>query len=356
MSMQEQLGSYRDVINEALQQFFATLPKTFDFELSEQSRDALQKIEEYSLRPGKRIRGALACFAYDYASGEKSGKKGIQAAVALELVQNYLLIVDDVMDRSTMRRGKPTVHELYLAEQTVLPKDTHLANMLAINAGLITQHLVNLALTQIDESPDRIQQAVWLLHKNITATGFGQIDDACQQVGLPFTEQDILRKYTLKSGYYTFVCPLQVGLVLGGKNDPSILQEVTDFGLAAGIGFQLQDDLLGVFAETENTGKPNTDDLEEGKYTLLIQHALTHTADSDKEFLMGVLGKQNISASELAKTQEILRKCGSEAYTREKAREYAEQAKQHIAESTFWDQKSKRLLTDIVDYTVDRKR
>lgn len=354
--MQEQLGNYREAINDALRHFFAELPEILDLELSKQSKDALQKIEEYSLRPGKRIRGALACFAYDYATGEEGGKKGIQAAVALELVQNYLLIVDDVMDRSTMRRGKPTVHELYLAEQTVSPKDTHLANMLAINVGLITQHLVNIVLAQIDESPERVQRAVWLLHKNITATGFGQIDDACQQAGLPFTEQDILRKYTLKSGYYTFVCPLQVGLVLGGKTDPNVLQEVTEFGLAAGIGFQLQDDLLGVFAEMENTGKPNTDDLEEGKYTLLIQYALAHTTDSDREFLIGILGRQNISEAELAKAQKILRKCGSEAYTREKAREYAEQAKQHVAKSTFWDQNSKRLLTDIVDYTVDRKR
>lgn len=354
--MQEQLGSYKEAINGALQQFFAALPSQLDIDIAGEGQNALQKIEEYSLRPGKRIRGALACFAYDYASGQEQGKSGLQAAVALELVQNYLLIVDDVMDRSAMRRGKPTIHELYLAEQNQEPKDAHLANMLAINAGLITQHLVNIVVAQIDEDPARIREAMLLLHKNIMATGFGQIEDASQHKGVAVSEEDIFRKYTLKSGYYTFVCPLQLGVVLAGKSDPDLLKEITDFGLAAGIAFQLKDDLLGVFASSDTTGKPNTDDIEEGKYTLLVQYAVAHAPEHEKNTLLEILGKQNISEQELAKVQEILESTGAKKYTETKISEYADKAKSLIAANTFWDESAKAVLTGIINYSIERER
>lgn len=353
--MQEQLEDYKQSINTALTQFFADVPELLDVELTPHSVDALHKIEEYSLRPGKRIRGALAAFAYDYATGQKHGKGGIQAAIALELVQNYLLIIDDIMDRSVLRRGKPTIHELYLAEQS-LPKDSHLANMLAMNVGLLTQHLVNIVLSRIDEDPVYIQKALFLLHKNIIATGFGQIEDATQFVGVAVTEENILQKYTLKSGYYTFVCPLQLGLVLGGKNDPAILREITNFGLAAGVAFQIKDDMLGIFAATEDTGKPNTDDIEEGKYTLLVQYALTHSNTDEQEFLKGVLGKQGVTKQDVLKVQQIFQETGAKQYTQEMITRYADRAKDLLKSSSFWNDPAKNTLNSIIDYSVYRQR
>ncbi len=352
----KQLEDYRQVINDALEQFFVDLPGLLELDVSKEATDVLNKIEEYSLRPGKRIRGALACFAYDYITGQKYGKTGLQAAIALELVQNYLLIVDDVMDRSALRRGKPTIHELYLAEQSGAEKDTHLANMLAINVGLIAQHLVNIALMQATEDPARLQEATLLLHRNITATGFGQIDDACQQVGKQFSEEDVLRKYTLKSSYYTFVSPLQIGLVLGGQNGPKVLQEVTDFGLPAGIAFQLQDDLLGVFGSSDATGKPNTDDIEEGKITLLVQYALTHASREEKQFLTRVLGKPNITEEDFARVRHIFEASGAKQYVQKKTDMYAQEAKSCVLQSRFWDEGAKDLLTGLVEYSTSRKK
>lgn len=355
-SMQKELEQYKQSINNALEQFFADVPNVLSLDLSEQSIDTLKKIEAYSLRPGKRIRGALACFAYDYVTGQKLGKTGIQAAVALELVQNYLLIVDDVMDRSVLRRGEPTIHELYLAEQKQVPKDTHLSNMLAVNAGLITQHLVNIALMQVDEAASRVQQATLLMHKNIVATGFGQIDDACQQVGKPFSEEDILRKYTLKSGYYTFVNPLQLGLVLGGHNDPKTLREITDFGLTAGLAFQLKDDLLGIFASSDTTGKPNTDDIEEGKYTLLIQYALQNATEDEQKVLKDILGKPGTTDAQVKTVQEILENSGAKQHVEGAIAAYADEAKAYVTASTFWNEAAREVLTGIVDYSVQRQR
>ena len=350
------LQAYRAVINEALEQFFTDLPEILHLDLSSQSLDALEKLREYSLRPGKRIRGSLASFAYDYATGEQYGEAGVQAAVALELVQNYLLIVDDVMDRSDVRRGLPTVHQLYLQEQTEAEKDLHLANMLAVNVGLIAQHLVNIVLARIDQDAPRIQQATLLMHRNIAATGFGQIDDACQQVGKVFSEEDIIRKYRMKSSYYTFVNPIQIGLVLGGVVDQKTLDEVEDFGLAAGIAFQLKDDLLGVFGESETTGKPNTDDVEEGKYTLLVQYAFDHGSDKDITYLKSVLGTPDVSNEDMTKVQAILESCGAKQYVEDTIRKYAKEAHVAMEQSKFWSVEAKAMLIGIVDYSINRKR
>ena len=347
------LQSYRDSINVALEKFFSDLPALLDLDLSQQSLDALEKIREYTLRPGKRIRGLLASFAYDYATKQQYGTAGIQAAVALELVQSYLLIVDDVMDRSDVRRGLPTVHQLYLAEQAEGEKDLHLANMLAVNTGLVAQHLVNIVLADIHEDPACVQQAVYTLHRNIAATGFGQIDDAFQQVGKPFTEADILRKYQMKSSYYTFVNPLQIGLLLGGVIDKNVLTEIEDFGLAAGIAFQLKDDLLGVFGESETTGKPNTDDIEEGKYTLLIQYAIEHAKTDEVTYLKKTLGTPEVSSE---RVQAILKTSGAKQYVEDTIMLYADKAHQAMTKNNFWDAAAKDMLIGIVEYSINRKR
>lgn len=347
---------YKEAIHAALEEFFTEIPQVLDFELSAASQDVLEKLSEYSLRPSKRIRGSLACFAYDYATKQQCGVAGVQAAVALELMQNYLLIVDDVMDRSDVRRGQPTVHQIYLSEQTGAEKDLHMANMLAINVGLIAQHLLNIVLARIPEESARVQQAFLYMHRSITATGFGQIDDAVQQVGLPFSEADIMHKYKMKSSYYTFVNPLQIGLILGGESRPQVLQEVEDFGLAAGIAFQLHDDLLGVFGKPGATGKPNTDDIEEGKYTLLVQYALDHATAADKKYLLSVLGKPGATPEVMARVQEIFETCGAQEYVVTQITDYVDKSHKIMQQSSFWDAAAKETMIDILYYAVGKRK
>lgn len=350
--MQTMLGGYGPAISKQLEQFFDTVPVLLHAELSDHSLAALQKLREYSLRPSKRIRGALAAFAYDYAAHTTQGLSGIQAGVALELAQNYLLIVDDVMDKSELRRGEPAMQQLYAAEYD----DEHLASMLAINVGLVAQHLLNLVMTAIDEDPARVVQALQLLHKNVCITGFGQIDDLSQHVGQVLDETDLIRKYSFKSSYYTFVNPLQVGLVLGGASDAKVLQEIEKFGVAAGVAFQLHDDVLGVYGNAAKMGKSTLDDTKEGKYTLLLHHALQHGDESDVQVLKQNVGNPAITDNELQLVQTVLEKNGSKTFVEDKALWYARQAKAVLASSTFWDEQTKAMLAALVDYSVAREK
>lgn len=350
----EQLDAYKDAVNVALVAFFDKAPEMLAFDLPTSGINSYEKVREYSLRPGKRIRGSLASFAYDYAASASFGNPGMQAAIALELAQSYLLIIDDVMDRSALRRGLPTVHMLYRQEYP--SESIHFADMQAINAGLIAQHLMNVALAGVEVSNAATAKAIGILHRNLAATGFGQIEDMHQDTNTISSAKEILRKYELKSGYYTFVCPLQVGLSLGGVTDEEVMQNVERFGLAAGVAFQLTDDLVGIFGNSAETGKSSADDIEEGKYTLLMQYAYMHATESDREFLKSTLGTQNVSEKTLCEVQRILVACGAKQHVEEQAETYANQALAMLQKNTYWDDEAKQALGYVVRYATRRKQ
>lgn len=345
--------NYKQEIDKALKQVFADLPKFIKLDLSSNSLAALEKLKEYSLRPGKRIRGSLATFAYDCATKSTYASAGLRAAVAIELIQSYLLVIDDVMDRSSLRRGLPTIHKLYLQEK----HPQHLADMMALNVGLVSQHLASGLLASIDEEPTRLIKAGEVFHRNILATTFGQMDDLFQHSRVDnISETDILRMYRLKSSYYTFINPLQIGLILGGSGDEKILQEIEKFGGEAGIAFQLYDDLLGVYGQSAATGKSNLDDIKEGKYTLLIWYAFSHSSPEDLRLLKEALGNSQVDLADLAHVQQILEKCGSKKFVESRALSHAKQAKKIISASDFWDNQAKDFLIKLVDYSTKRER
>jgi len=353
-SVFDQFKPYREQIQQAMQDCFTELPGTFDFDLSAQGKLALQHLQEYSLRPGKRIRGSLGALTYDAATASKLTGPGIQLGVALELVQNYLLIVDDVMDKSKLRRGQPTLHELYL-EQSTGYGGKHEADMLAINVGIEAQHLANLVIARLNLPPERLRQAFLLLHNNIAATGFGQIDDLFQQPGRSITGEEIMRKYELKSSYYTFINPMKLGFVLAGKADSTILQACHEFGKAAGVAFQLRDDVLGIFGETSQTGKPNLDDVREGKYTLLVHYVLEHATPDDQKALRVILGNAKASEADLRMVQGIMERSGARQHVETAIVACAEAAKRVLRDNAFGNDTYCIVLSGLVDYCVERQ-
>jgi geranylgeranyl diphosphate synthase type I len=350
----DSLRAYRPLIDAEMSRFMASAPQLFGVELSDHSREALEHLVEYSTRAGKRIRGSLAALTYDTAAGTFHAEQAIQLGVVLELMQNYLLIVDDVMDKSVLRRGQATVHELY-RELTADFGGEHEANMLAVNIGILAQHLANLLLSTIDVPKERLDQAFRVMHTNIAATGFGQLDDLYQQPGRDVSAEDIARKYRLKSSYYTFINPLQLGLVMAGVVDEDNMQACVDFGEPAGIAFQLHDDYLGIFGEHSKTGKPALDDIREGKYTLLMHYALEHAHPHDKARLKIILGKIDADEADLNHVQDILESSGAKAYSQAQAKAQVDKSKEALNNDEFGDEQFRETLAALVDFSVSRE-
>lgn len=351
LDFKKDLGRYQTKINSALEEYFNELPAKLDIDLSANSQGAIDKLREYSLRPSKRIRGYLAAVSYDCAKDTELSPSGIQLAIALELIQSYLLIVDDVMDKSDLRRGRPTVHQLYLKESG----DSHESNMLAVNVGLIAQHLANQIILNIKENSANINETLKFLHKNVMITGFGQIDDLYQKIGNSVSRSDIIRKYYQKSSYYTFINPLQCGQALAKRVNVTFLSETKAFGILAGMAFQLHDDYLDVFGESQSTGKASAGDIKEGKYTLLVQYALEHAGSDDKEALSQRLGDQDISQKQIVEVRTILERSGAKQFVVGETQSCAKLAKGYLSESVAISSDLKIRLSKLIDYSVSRQ-
>src|SRR5579864_2629603 len=123
-------------------------------------------------------------------------------------------------------------------------------------------------------------------------------------------ESELLRVLRLKSGRYTAERPIQLGALLAGA-PTELREELSRYGTAVGEAFQLQDDLLGLFGDPATVGKPVGDDLREGKFTLLIHHALVMGGPADRQLIAGALGDPNLTAAEVARVQAALERTGA---------------------------------------------
>ena len=350
----ELFETYKQAINQALSEYFEALPTTFELRnLPDIIRHELDLAAEYTLGPGKRIRGVLAAMAYDQLTGKQLSKTGLQLAVVMELIQSYILIVDDITDRSDFRRGKPTVHRRY--EQVYEGKiNEREAEQFAMYTSLVTGHLAQTLLARIDEQPTHIVRAIRAVNDNMIITAFGQFDDIMQEITRTADKDDIIRKYALKTSHYTYINPLHAGMALAGIVDEDAYRQVAKFGEAAGIAFQTHDDYLGIFG-TEETGKPTTDDIKEGKLTVLTEYALKQGSAEDIKTLKSYLGNADFNEKDLINARLIFDKTGATMEARHVAKRYADEAIEALAAISIWDDAFKALLAELVRYSIDRK-
>lgn len=130
------------------------------------------------------------------------------------------------------------------------------------------------------------------------------------------SESDVLQVLTWKTAYYSFINPLEFGFILAGKSlrDNEWLQ---NYAIHMGLYYQLNDDILGIYGQDEETGKSNLDDLREGKMTLLIARALDKANDEQKQQLLGILGQPDITEVDRKTAAGIIEDTGAYAYVTE---------------------------------------
>lgn len=322
----------------------------------ERDKQAFKLLREYSTRPSKRIRGSLVVLTH-LMFGGKDTKNLLDMAAAIELIQNYLLIIDDVADRSSIRRGAPTLHKIYLKElqKREIPEwqRRHLSNMLAVHVGLVASHLASKIMSDVTSNPALAVKASSIFHENLIITGLGQINDLYNPLDRP-GEKETLENLSRKSSYYTFISPMQLGAAMAGASEKS-LKQISDFGLPAGITFQLQDDILGLFGNPDDSGKSNIDDLREGKHTLLIQNVLASCTAKQREYILNTIGKENITEEQAEKVRNIVKSRGAYEYTHKLARKYADQAKRILLKQP-WAEREKGMLLEMINSLEDRNQ
>ena len=348
----EDLKNYAPYIDQHIEKVLRDFTEEVQLEVDDkQATWALSTIRDYALRPGKRLRGALAACLYDAKTGETYAEVGLSLAAVIELMHDYLLILDDVMDRSATRRGLPTVHEQYQKQFSHIGADGFESDMMAINVGLLVQHIASWSLSGMDVNTKIVQQ---IMHRNIGITGFGQMADVAGTVTRPATSEQIIKKYYKKSSIYTFVNPLLCALALAGDTDETAQRQVEAFGLPAGLAFQLRDDWLGIFGSPEESGKSNLDDIHEGKNTFLVQETLGRCTEAQKKTLLEITGNEQATEDDLKVVKDVMVQTGAVDVAQVLMEKAGREACEAARASSLWASDFADLLRQVVQYSMER--
>ena len=294
---------------------------------------------------GKCIRGTLIRMGY-MASGNNDDKY-LDLAMAYELFETSILIHDDIIDESSLRRNKTTIHEKYKEKYKKDDKTdnfNHKLNNISNSMALCIGDYGLFESIKIINNYNNKELLDEFIHI-AQNTSKGEMLD----IIIPFQEEffdvkelekEILNIYELKTACYSILGPYRLGLLLGNMT----IDEMNKPLIKIGIAFQIKDDILGIYGN--NIGKTTTD-IEEYKQTLLYSYA----KEQDKDNLKKNYGKKN--------KEEEIKKLFENTKSLEKAelrmKKLFKEAKEEL-EDIDLNNDSKELLLELLDYLENRKK
>ena len=270
------------------------------------------------LAGGKRLRPAFCYWGWRGAGGDPAhDDAALRAAASLEFLQACALIHDDVMDGSDTRRGLPAAHRRFAgvhrgAEWLGSPEDFGVGA--AILLGDLCLSWADEVLLTAEFPDDALRRAKTVYDEMRTELMAGQYLDLLEQARGGGSVERALRVVRYKSAKYTIERPLHVGAALAGAGR-DVFAAYTGYGLPLGEAFQLRDDILGVFGDPVETGKPAGDDLREGKRTVLIAIAVERSTPVQAEVIRRHLGDPGLDANGVDALREIIAATGALAHT-----------------------------------------
>jgi geranylgeranyl diphosphate synthase type I len=321
-----------------LQDRITTVNKALETALDVGDHEKLRTaIRHIPMAGGKRLRPVLAMLTADAIS--EKGENVVPYGVTLELIHNFTLLHDDVMDKDDLRRGVQTVHKMF-DEST------------AINAGdvLFARAFEILTTTEVDDAI--LRDLVCEVARAVRNIGEGQQLDKDFEVRADISEADYLRMIEYKTARLFQISTKGGAMIAGGSEEQ--IKAMSEYGRILGIGFQIWDDYLDLKADETLLGKPVGSDIKNGKRTLMVVHAMERMEGSDKEEFLKVLGNQDATQEEVFGAIALMDKVGSTSYAEKMALDFAQRSKELL--EVLPESEHKNILIMIADYMVSRKK
>jgi geranylgeranyl diphosphate synthase type I len=286
---------------------------------------------------GKRLRATLPWLVAKAVGDTHSGLLDVGAAI--EIIHNFTLVHDDIMDDDDVRRGRPAVHVEYDLPTAINAGDAMLA--IAFEAMAVAEGI----------EPELLPFLVKRIGRMVRKCSEGQQLDIEFEDREVVSEEEYIEMIHGKTAAMFLTCA-EVGSHLAGA-DEDIIQCMHDWGLALGLCFQLMDDLIDVLSDSDTLGKPSGSDVAQGKRTLMVIHALRQPASQAKDDLLAVLGKgDNVTAEQVARGHQALHDLGSIDYAKAKAEAYHRKA--HDCLDRISENPALRALRELTDYQLNR--
>lgn len=257
--------------------------------------------------------------------------------LSLELIHNFTLIHDDIMDKDEVRRGQETLH-LKEGEPT------------AINAGdgLFALSFKILTESKIDDNKTR--RLVDEISDAVIKLAEGQEEDIRFEKTYDISEEEFLKMIEKKTSYL-FQAAARCGAVVGGADEEDI-ERMGEYARKMGIAFQLQDDYLDLVGEEESIGKPVGSDIRAGKRTLMIIKALDRLEKNESDRLIEILDSESNTREEVTEAIGLVREVDALSYCKSLAQRYADGSKEEI--KPLLESEYKEILTALVDLVIKR--
>ncbi|CAN5426722.1 polyprenyl synthetase family protein [soil metagenome] len=286
---------------------------------------------------GKRIRPMMVMLCCEIAGGDPSS--AIDAGAALEILHNFTLVHDDIMDNASTRRGNETVHKKWNVNTAILAGD----NLIAMAyKSLLKTNSAN------------IKRIVEVFTEGVIEVCEGQSYDKDFELTQNVSSDEYLLMIKKKTAKLLETSAV-IGALIGNAKEKEI-EELCYFALDLGMAFQIQDDLLDITADEKDLGKKIGGDLIEGKKTFLLLNALENTSDPEEnKLLKTIVSNKGIHSDEdiqIKKIKDIYEKNGILENAKKEIENYTKDAGLRI--SRFNDSNAKNMLLWFSEMLMNR--
>jgi len=284
---------------------------------------------------GKRLRPYMVIRSCQILKGKVSN--AMPAASAVEMVHNFSLVHDDIMDNDEMRHGVPTVHKKFGMPIAILAGDVLFSKAFQI-------------ITDSKLSPIATTQLVSRLAKACVDICEGQLLDVkmAEERRIPSQAEYITMIGKKTAALFDVSCAMGA---ICATNKVKDISNLSSFGRNLGIAFQITDDLIGVMGDPKITKKPVGNDLREGKKSLPILMAIKSAKGNDKKIILKAFGNSKISRKDLNRAVDVIRSLGIEESVRKQALKHAEKAEKSLRN---YSGSAKDELISLLDFVVKR--
>ena len=283
---------------------------------------------------GKRVRPYVLLQATKAVGGEVD-KSTKYVAAAAELLHNYSLVHDDIMDEDELRRGKETIHKKW-------------GDDIGILAGDFLFSKVFESISYSNLPPRKLNQVYTIFSRTSSRLCEGQVQDLLFENKSSIKTEDCEEMLFSKTGAL-FRGSAKSGAVIGSSNE-EYWKSLADYGSKMGIGFQIWDDVLDLMGDEDETGKPVGSDIAEGKRTLIVSHFLEHSSKKQREEFLDILGSG--STDNVRRAIDLLESTGSIDYAGDRADKLIEEAKNSL--NVLDDSEAKNNLRDLAEFIINR--
>ena len=290
----------------------------------------------YPAAGGKRLRPLLATVACEAVGGKADA--ALPFGVALEMIHNFTLVHDDVMDEDETRRGIKTVHAAFGVPEAILSGDALFARAFEV-------------VLDSEVGDPKIVRLLNILARAVRLLAEGQQMDMDFEDAIKVTSDQYMKMIEQKTAIL-YSAAAQGGAIVGGATDEQE-KALLEYGRMIGLGFQIWDDVLDLESDQATFGKPVLNDIRNGKKTLIVVQALEDLKGPERTEFLSILGKKNATTEELERARDILDDVGAIDHATKVADGLISGAKERL--SVLADSPHKKALIALADFMVKRK-